>query len=86
MIVQLQFEGINSGRAPYTIGLMVTTRAAIPQLSVSSFDLRIDPTIQEEITGKNFRTFVVPIGSCQILFCKMGSDGMWVGEFQLALK
>jgi hypothetical protein len=85
MILQLQFEGINFGRAPYTIGLMVTTRAAIPQLSVSSFDLIIDPTIQE-ITGKNFRTFVVPIGSCQILFCKMGSDGMWVGEFQLALK
>jgi hypothetical protein len=42
-------------------------------------------TIQEEIVGKNFRAFaVVIVGSRHILMREMGSDGKWVGEFQLA--
>ena len=42
-------------------------------------------TVQEEITDKNFRAFVVVIvGSRQILVREMDRHGNWVNEFQLA--
>ena len=42
-------------------------------------------TIQKKIVGKNLRAFaVVIVGSRHILMREMGSDGKWVGEFQLA--
>jgi hypothetical protein len=41
--------------------------------------------VQEEITGKNFRAFVVVIvGSRQILVREMNGRGEWVKEFRLA--
>jgi hypothetical protein len=44
-----------------------------------------DPTVQEEIAGKDFRAFtVVIVGSRQILVREMDRDGNWVSEFQLA--
>ena len=43
-------------------------------------------TVQEEITGKKFRAWVVVIiGSRQILMREMDGDGNWVGKFQLAM-
>ena len=43
------------------------------------------PTVQNEITDKNFRALVaVIIGSRQILVREMDMRGNWVSEFQLA--
>ncbi|KIX00688.1 uncharacterized protein Z518_09753 [Rhinocladiella mackenziei CBS 650.93] len=43
------------------------------------------PTVQKEITNKNFCAFtVVIIGSCQILVREMDRHGKWVDEFDLA--
>jgi len=87
-ILQLQFEG-NKFRSGTIRNWIDGNRKSGSSKTVRE-QLRsyiIGPTIQEEITDKNFRAFVVVIiGSRQILFREMGSDGMWVGEFQLALK